>query len=170
MNIHKYEYTNPTKKNRKPVQFVQLHQTNWIMNSRVKVTFFDASCLVKIKSTYLHQKKCESIDIPKNAAGANYCFHSKYKGCIKCEDFDEESASEGSDNDEEDFKQLNAGVKIAFFDTNQKKCPFFDTLYNLTYSTHLKRDKCVFLGVPENAISLHLCLSDTCSDGFNEDS
>lgn len=140
------------------------------MNPRSKITFYDDSCLCKIKSTYWRYNKCESINIPKNAAVANYCFYSKYKACFKCEDFDEESASESSDNDEEDLEQLNAAVKLTFFDANRKKCPFFDTLYNFTYSTYLKRDKCVFLAVPENAVSLHLCLRNVCNDSSNEDS
>lgn len=131
------------------------------MNSRVKITFYDDSCLTRIKTVYKRTKQSKLIDVPRGAAGVNYCF---YKGCTNCENLDERSdiddetdTDDETDSDEENSsKQMLADVKLSYLDSNHKKSLFYDALYNLTDSTYLKRDKCIFLGIPENAVLIDL--------------
>lgn len=116
----------------------------------------------KIKSFEVFD--CKSIDIPKNSAGASYCFYTKYIGCNRCENYEQksESDSSGIDDDDDNSNLCNHNsVKLTFFDMNNQKCSFLDPYFNQTYSTILKPNMCTFFGIPDDAVKLNVCFCDS---------
>lgn len=142
------------------------------MSSFVKITFFDKYLIEKIKSIRLKNNKCKSIDIPANAVAANYCFYGQYIGCSKCDKIEEESESDCSDVDvNEHLKCIDNSVKVTFSNINGRKCSFFDSLFNFTSHTFLRRDMCIFFGIPDDAVKVNVCFfyknEDHCQNCFD---